>query len=185
MFVGRAPTVNWLQFHAETGGFNVEFIRDDRSPSHPNGNAVQRRHYRYQIQGPKAAQVLERLQWRAAARHQVLQLWRDRDQRPLGARASSWHGRRAGPGSLGARTNSAMRFGPPSWKRARISASLPWARAPTRATRSSPAGFRHRCRPCTPARACGSIASGCRPPATKARARSVAASCPTTSKTTT
>jgi vanillate/3-O-methylgallate O-demethylase len=60
-FVGRAPTVNWLQFHAETGGFNVEFIRDDRSPSHPNGNAVQRRHYRYQIQGPKAAQVLERL----------------------------------------------------------------------------------------------------------------------------
>lgn len=61
LFVGRAPTVNWLQFHAETGGFNVGVIRDDRSPSQPNGNAVRRRHYRYQIQGPKAAQVLERL----------------------------------------------------------------------------------------------------------------------------
>jgi len=61
LFVGRAPTVNWLQFHAETGGFKVDFIRDDRSPSHPNGNAVRRRHYRYQIQGPKAAQVLEKL----------------------------------------------------------------------------------------------------------------------------
>jgi vanillate/3-O-methylgallate O-demethylase len=61
LFVGRAPTVNWLQFHAETGGFNVDVIRDDRSPSHPNGNAVRRRHYRYQIQGPKAAQVLEKL----------------------------------------------------------------------------------------------------------------------------
>ena len=61
LFVGRAPTVNWLQFHAETGGFNVEVIRDDRSPSHPNGNAVSRRHYRYQIQGPKAAQVLQKL----------------------------------------------------------------------------------------------------------------------------
>jgi vanillate/3-O-methylgallate O-demethylase len=61
LFVGRAPTVNWLQFHAETGGFKVDVIRDDRSPSHPNGNAVRRRHYRYQIQGPKAAQVLEKL----------------------------------------------------------------------------------------------------------------------------
>ena len=24
LFVGRAPTVNWLQFHAETGGFKVD-----------------------------------------------------------------------------------------------------------------------------------------------------------------
>jgi vanillate/3-O-methylgallate O-demethylase len=61
LFVGRAPTVNWIQFHAQSGAFNVEIIRDDRSPSHPNGNAVFRRHYRYQVQGPKAAQVLERL----------------------------------------------------------------------------------------------------------------------------
>src|SRR5262249_43236512 len=53
LFVGRAPTVNWLQFHALTGGFRVEVIRDDRSTSHPNGHAVTRRHYRYQIQGPK------------------------------------------------------------------------------------------------------------------------------------
>ncbi|HTT43604.1 MAG TPA: hypothetical protein VMG33_11065 [Steroidobacteraceae bacterium] len=61
LFVGRTPTVNWIQFHAETGPFKVEFIRDDRSPSHPRGKAVTRRHYRYQIQGPAAAQVLERL----------------------------------------------------------------------------------------------------------------------------
>jgi len=61
LFVGRAPTVNWLQYHAESGAFNVDFIRDDRSPSHPNGKAVSRRHYRYQIQGPKAAEVLQKL----------------------------------------------------------------------------------------------------------------------------
>lgn len=61
LFVGRAPTVNWLQFQAETGGFKVDIIRDDRSPSHPYGKAISRRHYRYQIQGPKAAQVLEKL----------------------------------------------------------------------------------------------------------------------------
>src|SRR2546423_2940731 len=61
LFVGRTPTVNWIQFHAETGGYKVEVIRDDRSPSHPRGKAVSRRHYRYQIQGPNAAQVLEKL----------------------------------------------------------------------------------------------------------------------------
>jgi len=61
LFVGRAPTVNWLQFHAQTGGFDVDVIRDDRSPSQPNGRAVSRRHYRYQIQGPKAAEVLQKL----------------------------------------------------------------------------------------------------------------------------
>jgi vanillate/3-O-methylgallate O-demethylase len=61
VFVGRAPTVNWMQFHAETGGFKIDTIRDDRSPSHPRGKAVTRRHYRFQIQGPNAQQVLEKL----------------------------------------------------------------------------------------------------------------------------
>ena len=59
--VGRAPTVNWVQFHAETGGFNVEVRRDDRSPSNPGGKAVTRHHYRFQVQGPNAWQVLEKL----------------------------------------------------------------------------------------------------------------------------
>jgi len=61
LFVGRAPTVNWLQFQAQTGQFKVDVVRDDRSPSHPYGKAVSRRHYRYQIQGPTAAQVLQKL----------------------------------------------------------------------------------------------------------------------------
>jgi len=61
LFVGRTPTVNWIQFHAQTGGYQVEIVRDERSPSNPRGKAVVRRHYRYQIQGPKAEQVLEKL----------------------------------------------------------------------------------------------------------------------------
>ena len=61
LFVGRAPSVNWIQFQAETGGFKVEVTRDDRSPSNPRGKAVFRRHYRFQIQGPNAAKVLEKL----------------------------------------------------------------------------------------------------------------------------
>lgn len=59
--VGRVPTVNWVQFHAETGDYDVELERDDRSPARPMGKPVVRRHYRYQIQGPKAPQVIEKL----------------------------------------------------------------------------------------------------------------------------
>ena len=59
--VGRAPTVNWVEFHAKTGGFKVEARRDDRSPGDAKGKAVTRNHYRYQIQGPNAKFVLEKL----------------------------------------------------------------------------------------------------------------------------
>jgi vanillate/3-O-methylgallate O-demethylase len=61
VFVGRAPTANWLEFHATTGGYNVKIKRDDRSPSNPGGRPVIRTCYRYQIQGPNAWQVLEKL----------------------------------------------------------------------------------------------------------------------------
>ena len=61
VFVGRAPAANWIQFHGETGGYNVKVEKDDRSPSNPKGNAVIRSCYRYQIQGPNAPQILEKL----------------------------------------------------------------------------------------------------------------------------
>jgi vanillate/3-O-methylgallate O-demethylase len=61
VFVGRAPVANWIQFHGETGGYNVRIEKDDRSPSNPRGRAVIRSCYRYQIQGPNAPQILEKL----------------------------------------------------------------------------------------------------------------------------
>jgi vanillate/3-O-methylgallate O-demethylase len=61
VFVGRAPVANWIQFHGETGGYNVKIEKDDRSPSNPRGMAVVRSCYRYQIQGPNATQILEKL----------------------------------------------------------------------------------------------------------------------------
>jgi vanillate/3-O-methylgallate O-demethylase len=60
-FVGRAPSASWIQFHAETGGYNVKTEKDDRSPSRTGGKAVVRRYYRYQIQGPNAQQVIQKL----------------------------------------------------------------------------------------------------------------------------
>jgi vanillate/3-O-methylgallate O-demethylase len=61
VFVGRAPTASWIRFHAETGGYNVTATLDDRSPSRPGGKPVFRKRYRYQIQGPNAKNVIEKL----------------------------------------------------------------------------------------------------------------------------
>ncbi len=61
VFVGRNPAANWIQFHAETGGYNVKVTYDDRSPSRPMGKPVIRTLYRYQIQGPTASEVISKL----------------------------------------------------------------------------------------------------------------------------
>jgi vanillate/3-O-methylgallate O-demethylase len=61
VFVGRAPTANWIEFHAKSGKFNVTTEKDDRSPSRTGGKAVTRKCYRFQIQGPNAKQVIEKL----------------------------------------------------------------------------------------------------------------------------
>ena len=61
VYVGRAPAANWLMYHAQTGGYDVEIEYDDRSPSRPYGKAVRARYWRFQIQGPNAWQVIEKL----------------------------------------------------------------------------------------------------------------------------
>jgi vanillate/3-O-methylgallate O-demethylase len=53
--VGRPPASNWVQFHAETGGYNVKTERDERSAV----NQGRRRTFRYQLQGPYALKVME------------------------------------------------------------------------------------------------------------------------------
>jgi vanillate/3-O-methylgallate O-demethylase len=61
VMVGRAPSCNWVKFQAETSAFRVSVRYDDRSPSRPNGHAVRRNYYRFQIQGPKAKHVIDKL----------------------------------------------------------------------------------------------------------------------------
>lgn len=38
LIVGRAPTINWVEFHGQTSGYDVKLDRDDRSPSRPGAN---------------------------------------------------------------------------------------------------------------------------------------------------
>jgi vanillate/3-O-methylgallate O-demethylase len=61
VYVGRAPAANWLMYHAATGGYDVEIVKDDRSPSRPMGKPVRRKFYRFQVQGPNAWEILTRL----------------------------------------------------------------------------------------------------------------------------
>jgi vanillate/3-O-methylgallate O-demethylase len=61
VFVGIAPAADWIQFHAETGGYDVKTERDDVQHPGPSGKAVVRSCYRFEIQGPNAPQVLEKL----------------------------------------------------------------------------------------------------------------------------
>jgi syringate O-demethylase len=56
--VGRPSIHNWIQYHAETGGYNVKLERDDRSAAR-HGEIV-RKAYRYQVQGPNALKVIEK-----------------------------------------------------------------------------------------------------------------------------
>jgi vanillate/3-O-methylgallate O-demethylase len=61
LFVGRPTVSNWLQYHAEKEGLDVQITREARSPSRPMGAAVTRSLYRYQIQGPLAVEVIKKL----------------------------------------------------------------------------------------------------------------------------
>lgn len=54
--VGRAPTLNWLMFHGEGRG-DVALTYDERTAA--RSDPENRRHYRYQVQGPNANAVIE------------------------------------------------------------------------------------------------------------------------------
>jgi vanillate/3-O-methylgallate O-demethylase len=59
-FTGRAPVANWLLYKGSQG-YNVDIMLDPRSPSRPYGRAVTRKFWRFQIQGPDAWAVIEKL----------------------------------------------------------------------------------------------------------------------------
>jgi vanillate/3-O-methylgallate O-demethylase len=57
VFVGRAPSANWIQFHAEDRRLRRRTSSTTTARRvAPDGQAVNRISYRYQIQGPNAWQ---------------------------------------------------------------------------------------------------------------------------------
>jgi vanillate/3-O-methylgallate O-demethylase len=55
--VGRPSAHNWVQYHGETGDYDVSFDRDERSAVNPTGRKL----YRFQVQGPNAMKLLEKV----------------------------------------------------------------------------------------------------------------------------
>ena len=54
--IGKPPAGNWVTFVAETGGYDVEVVRDERVPD----GGGRRLTYRFQVQGPHAYRILEK-----------------------------------------------------------------------------------------------------------------------------
>jgi vanillate/3-O-methylgallate O-demethylase len=61
VLVGREVIANWVEFNLTETRQNVRIRRDARSPARPDGKAIQRQHYRFQIQGPQAWQIIEKI----------------------------------------------------------------------------------------------------------------------------
>ena len=55
--VGRPPVANWIQYQIEVGSYQVKAERDERTVSNPKP----RKTYRFELQGPHAWPLLERL----------------------------------------------------------------------------------------------------------------------------
>lgn len=55
--VGRPPAANWVQYHAQTGKYNVTTVRDERSAQ----NQGRRKLFRFQVQGPHAQAVMAKV----------------------------------------------------------------------------------------------------------------------------
>lgn len=54
--VGRAPCVEWIEYHVATGDWDVQLDRDERTALRTDGK---RKYYRFQVQGPNAFKVME------------------------------------------------------------------------------------------------------------------------------
>ncbi|MWB78275.1 aminomethyl transferase family protein [Pseudooceanicola sp. 216_PA32_1] len=52
--VSGAPVLNWVIYHAETGGYDVETVLDESLNNNPTGR---RRRYRFEICGPNAKEI--------------------------------------------------------------------------------------------------------------------------------
>lgn len=54
--VSGMPALNWVDYHAETGGYDVDVVRDNDSPSNPTGRRTK---FRFQLDGPNAGRIFE------------------------------------------------------------------------------------------------------------------------------
>jgi syringate O-demethylase len=156
--VGRAPVIEWVEYHAATGDWNVKVERDERTVARKDPS--RRKSYRFQVQGPNAMKVIERATGRTPPDLKFFNM----THMTIGGKQvrALRHGMAGQPGF--------ELFGP--WddgeavRQALIEAGREF-------------GLRLRS---IRARPCGRFANGCRPTAMRPRRRSAEASSPTISR---
>ena len=88
--VGRPSVHNWVQYHCETGGYNAKLTRDDRAAEQKG--PVVRKAYRFQVQGPNALKLMDKVLGAPDARGQVLPDVDLHHRGEIGPGAASRHG---------------------------------------------------------------------------------------------
>lgn len=56
--ISGMPILNWVRYHGETGGYDVEMTFDPTTPYNPTGRRTK---YRFQLEGPKARAILDEI----------------------------------------------------------------------------------------------------------------------------
>jgi vanillate/3-O-methylgallate O-demethylase len=98
--VGRPSFGNWVQFHAETGGYDVKLDRDDRAVA-PRRQAGRAQALPLSDPGPERRAVMEKLNGGRSPRSSSSTWTRSRSPAAGSAGAAARHGRRAGLESWG------------------------------------------------------------------------------------
>ncbi len=138
--VGRPPAANWVQYNLETGGYKATADRDERSAV----NQGRRKTFRYQVQGPHALKVMEKVTGKPAPDIRFFHMDDLQSRGPRRARVAPWHGGTARDGNCSDPGKTATRSATPSSKPARSSASGRSARGLIRPVASNRAGFLRR-----------------------------------------
>lgn len=141
--VGHPTVPNWLQYNAEAGGYDVTIERDENSADRPSGPPTV---YRYELQGPTAKPLVERLTGRPLPAVKFFHMTEFTIAAiGCGRCGTAW---RAGPASnCSGRGMRVTTYSPRSWRQVRNSVSCGLEPRPIRRPTWNRAGSRRRCRP--------------------------------------
>ena len=123
--VGRPPALNWVQYHAETGSYDVTVRLDPRTANNPKGREL----FRLQLQGPFAGEIFEKVNGGPMPEIPFFHMGKFNIGKHAGDRAQPPHVRASLAWSSSGRTRSSRACGTRCSRPARNTACARWAPA--------------------------------------------------------